>query len=210
VFGYYRKWCKEGVFKDCWVALLKKNSSQLDLSSADIDGSHTPALRGGEAVGYQGRKKRKTTNALYLTDRQGLPLAMSLPVWGHHHDLIEIETHFEQLISTLKQAGIALNGLFLNLDSGFDAENLRTKSASMDIIVNIAHNKRNSGVYNNHYFDEELYKERYAIERTNAWLDSFRSLLNRFDTTITSWIGFNYLAFCVIAIKKFNKNNKSR
>jgi transposase len=131
-------------------------------------------------------------------------------VSGHHHDLIDIETHFEQLISTLKQAGIALNGLFLNLDSGFDAENLRTKSASMDIIVNIAHNKRNSGAYNNHYFDEELYKERYAIERTNAWLDSFRSLLNRFDTTITSWMGFNYLAFCVIGIKKFNKNNKSR
>ena len=119
-------------------------------------------------MGYQGRKKRKTTNALYLTDRQGLPLAMFLPVSGHHHDLIEIETHFEQLISPLKQAGIALNGLFLNLDSGFDAENLRTKSASMDIIVNIAHNKRNSGVYNNHYFDEVLYKERYAIERTNA------------------------------------------
>lgn len=210
VFGYYRKWCKEGIFKDCWVELLKKNRSQLDLSSADIDGSHTPALRGGEAVGYQGRKKRRTTNALYLTDRQGLPLAMSVPVPGHHHDLVDIETHFEQLTSTLKQAGIALNGLFLNLDSGFDAENLRTKSASMHIIVNIAHNKRNSGAYNNHYFDEELYKERYAIERTNAWLDSFRSVLNRFDTTLTSWMGFNYLAFCVIGIKKFNKNNKSR
>lgn len=25
-------------------------------------------------------------------------------------------------------------------------------------------------------FDDILYKERYSIERTNAWLDSYRSL----------------------------------
>ena len=37
------------------------------------------------------------------------------------------------------------------------------------------------------YFDQELYDEIYAIERTNAWLDSFRSLLNRFGITITSF-----------------------
>jgi len=36
--------------------------------------------------------------------------------------------------------------------------------------------------------DEQLYKERYAIERTNAWLDSFRSLLHRFDTILYSWM----------------------
>lgn len=79
----------------------------------------------------------------------------------------------------------------------------------MGIIANIARNKRNSDTGNNHYFDHQLYKERYAIERTNAWLDSFRSILNRFDTTVTSWIGFNYLAFIVIALRKFEKT-KSR
>lgn len=205
VFGYYRKWCKAGVFKACWIQLLKKNRSKVDLSSGDVDGSHTTALRGGEAVGYQGRKKRKTTNALFLTDRQGIPLAMSVPVSGNHHDLFDIETHFEELTEALSQAGIPLEGVFLNMDSGFDAEKLRAKTKSKDIIVNIAHNKRNSETDNDHYFDEELYKERYAIERTNAWMDSFRSVLNRFDNTLTSWMGFNYLAFCVIGITKFGK-----
>ena len=47
-----------------------------------------------------------------------------------------------------------------------------------------------------------FYNKRYKIERTNAWMDSFRSLLNRFDTIVASWIGFNYLAFIVIALKK--------
>lgn len=205
VFGYYRKWCKAGIWQACWSSILQKNRSKIDLSSGDVDGSHTTALRGGEAVGYQGRKKRKTTNAIYLTDRNGLPLAMSVPVCGNHNDLFNIEKHFEQITDFLHQSGIPLDGLFLNFDAGFDAENLCKKALELGIITNIAPNKRNSEIYSNHYFDHQLYKERYTIERTNAWLDSFRSILNRFDTSITSWIGFNYLAFIVIAMRKFQK-----
>jgi hypothetical protein len=71
-------------------------------------------------------------------------------------------------------------------------------------------NKRNGNTDREEYFDKELYDERYALERTNAWMDSFRSLLNRFDTTIESWKGFNYLAFIVIALKKFNRKKKKK
>ena len=55
------------------------------------------------------------------------------------------------------------------------------------------------------HFDQLFYNERYIIERTNAWLDSFKSMLNRFDTSIGSWIGFNYLAYMIIALKEFKK-----
>ena len=79
-----------------------------------------------------------------------------------------------------------------------------------DIITQYIPNKRNGNSDNDHYFDEELYEERYAIERTNTWMDSFRTLLNRFDTTVTSWKGFNYLAFIIIALKKFYKQKKFR
>lgn len=91
----------------------------------DIDGSHTPAIRGGEQVEYQGRKKRKTTNALYLFDRQGLPIAMSEPLAGNHTDLYDIEAQFEVVTGTLEQANIPVKGLFLNADSGFDSKDFR-------------------------------------------------------------------------------------
>lgn len=94
----------------------------------------------------------------------------------------------------------------MNTDEGFDAENLRRICEQKGIIANIAQNKRNLGVDHELYFDPELYKERYSIKRTNAWMDSFRSLLNRFDTTLSSWIGFNYLAFITFACKKFKKS----
>jgi transposase len=210
VFGHYRKWCKDEVWKSCWVRLLKSNKSNIDLSSGDLDGSHTTALKGGEAVEYQGRKKRKTTNALYLTDRQGLPLAMSEPVAGNHNDVFDIEVHFEEVTATLEQADISVDGLFINADAGFDTQELRNLCEAKGVIANICFNKRNGRKDRDEYFDQELYDERYAIERTNAWMDSFRSLLNRFDTTVSSWKGFNFLAFIVIGLRKFYKLKKSR
>jgi len=210
VFGHYRKWCLQDVWKSCWIQTLKNNKSNIDLSSGDLDGSHTTALKGGQQVGYQGRKKRKTTNALYLTDRQGLPLAMSEPVSGNHNDLFDIEVSFEEVLGTLEQAEISVDGLFINADAGFDSQKLRDKCENKGIIANICPNRRNGNADADHYFDEKLYKERYSVERTNAWMDGFRSLLNRFDTTITSWKGFNFLAFIVIGLKKFYKLKMSR
>ena len=101
VYHHYRKWSLCGIWRNCWAKLLSRHKANLDLSSVDIDGSHTPAIRGGKNVEYQGRKKRKTTNALYLTDRQGLPLAMSEPVGGNHNDLSKIEVQFEIITATL-------------------------------------------------------------------------------------------------------------
>jgi hypothetical protein len=39
-----------------------------DLSSIQLDGSHTLAKNGGAAISYQGRKAGRTTNALFLAD----------------------------------------------------------------------------------------------------------------------------------------------
>ena len=112
VYYHYRKWCLSDTLKTSWIQFLKIHKQDLDLSSVDLDGSHTPAIRGGVEVEYQGRKRRKTTNALYLTDRQGVPLAMSEAVAGNHNDLHDIEVQFEVVTETLEQAEIPIEGLF--------------------------------------------------------------------------------------------------
>jgi transposase len=208
VYYHYRKWCVNGTWEDCWINFLNSHKTNFDLSSIDLDGSHTPAIRGGECVEYQGRKKRKTTNAMYLTDRQGLPLAMSEPVAGNHNDLYNIEVQFEVITATLERADIKVDGLFMNADAGFDSKEFRRCCEAKDIQANVCFNKRNGDLDRDDYFDQKLYDQRYAVERTNAWMDSYRSILNRFDTTLASWKGFNYLAFIVIAIKKMLKKKK--
>ncbi len=118
VLGHYRRWCKEGIWKKCWIELLKKYRSFFDLLMINLDGSHSSCIRGGEEVAYQGRKKRQMTNALYLTDRQELVLATSTPNSGNHNDLFNIEQTFEELTTMLEYGTISVDGLFMNADGG--------------------------------------------------------------------------------------------
>jgi len=92
----------------------------LDLSSADVDGLHSTALRGGKEVAYQGRKKRKISNAIFLSDQNGIPLAMSTPCAGNHNDLFNIKKSKNEMVFTLSQAHISVDGLFINADAGFE------------------------------------------------------------------------------------------
>ena len=72
VYYHFQKWSKNGSWESVWNSILKKHKHLLDLSSIQLDGTHTPAKRGGEAVAYQGRKKSKTTSTLIITDRMNM------------------------------------------------------------------------------------------------------------------------------------------
>ena len=120
--------------------LLRFNKRFLDLSSRQLDGSHTLAEKGGQAVSYQGRKAAGTTTSLFLADNSGALLACATPQAGNHHDLVEIEKLFDELCVLLESAPIRLKGLFLTADSGFDAQNLRLACEKRDIQANTAAN----------------------------------------------------------------------
>lgn len=204
VYYHFRQWVRDGSFKAVWVSLLKGHHKLLDLSSMQLDGSHTLAKNGGEHIGYQGRKAARTTNALFFCDDKGLPLSVATPQSGNHHDVSGIAELFDELCSVLKEAGVDLNGVFMNADSGFDTEALHQKCADTGIEANIYQNIRNkkedSDAYR--YFDEELYKRRFVIERMNAWLDSFKALLIRFETRVNNWMALHFLAFTVWICRK--------
>lgn len=210
VYGHFRKWSRNGEWEKVWRIVLKRYKSFLDMSCVDLDGSHTTALRGGECCGYQGRKKRKTTNAIYVTDRQGIPLVMSTPVSGSHNDVYNISKVLLELFSDLKASALSVSGLFLNADAGFDTEQFRRGCHEHEVFPNVAFNKRRGKQREEEFLDELLYEQRYTIERTNAWMDSYRSVLNRFDTTLSSWKAWNYITFILILLKKIRKREKSR
>jgi transposase len=204
VFYYFSRWSKDGSWHRLWTTLLKIYKRILDMSSVELDGSHTPAKRGGQAVGYHGRKKAKTTNMLFLTDKQGIPLACSDPVCGNHNDLFDIEKSVSKIIRTLNRSQIEHEGLFMNADAGFDSQNFRAFCDRLSILANFDSNKRNSKNpdQNDYYFDNQLYKERFVVERTNAWIDGFKNLIIRYETNAKHWLGLHYLAFSIILLRK--------
>jgi transposase len=210
VYYYFNKWSRDGSWKQVWVNLLKANHRYLDLSSVQLDGSHTPAKRGGQAVGYQGRKASKTSNALFLSDNTGQMLALSAPQQGQHHDLYEIKTLFAELCGLLKDADINCKGIFLNMDPGFDSKELRSVCSREEIEANIKPNRRNNeaDMDEDYCFDEELYKRRTVIEHANAWMDGFKGLLVRYETLARNWMSMHWMAFSVFFLKRINKQEK--
>jgi transposase len=204
VYARFNAWRKVGSWKKVWLNLLRLHKRLLDLSCVQLDGSHTPAKNGGAAVGYQGRKKARTTNTLFLADNQGQLLACATPQAGNHHDVFELRTLFAEICTLLEAAGIAVEGLFLNADSGFDTNELRQLCAARHIEANIARNPRSANWHTDDdtFFDPELYRRRVVIEHANAWLDSFKTLLVRYETGLGNWLAFHWLAFIVLLLRK--------
>jgi hypothetical protein len=134
----------DGSRQKVWNKPVGKHAGSLDLSCIQIDGTRTPAKRGGESVGYQGRKKSKTTNMLLLTDSQGIPLAVSRPMAGNHHDAYKLNEHFNSRLPMSAKSSVPVQGLFLNADAGFDTRKFRKLCSSREIIANIAENGRKS------------------------------------------------------------------
>jgi hypothetical protein len=71
----------------------------------------------------------------------------------------------------------------MNADADFDNKSFKRLYESNGIFANIDVNKRNAKDTDHEYLlDHHLYKDRFSVERTNAWIDAFKILLVRFET----------------------------
>ena len=111
VFHHFNKWSKDGSWERAWSNQLRAKRSTLALRTIQLDGSQTYCKRGGEAVGYQGRRRGMTSNSLFISDEKGVILAISQPQSGNHHDSFGIATHFEGFMVQFKRIGIDSRGL---------------------------------------------------------------------------------------------------
>lgn len=205
IYYYFNKWSKDGSFLNVWKQLLMMNKHLLDLSTAQFDGSHTPCKRGGESVGYQGRKSCKTSNSLILCDNNGLPLVVGKPQSGNNNDLYNINKIFDEMITFLEEDSITMDGVFMNADAGFDSKSFKRNCDSKGIELNVKENPRSRKGTNptTPFFDDQLYNEnRYKIERTNAWMDAYKGILIRFEKLTITWWNMLWLSVIAIFLKK--------
>ena len=166
VYHHFRKWTKDGSWQKVQQKIIGQYKHLLNLSVALFDGTHSPAKRGGEQVAYQGRKKCKTSNTLWLTDADGLVVGVTLPIAGNHHDVTAIERRLEYLVAQLTASGISIESLFVNVDAGFDSQLFREACFKLGIELNVPRNYRGaSQIDDDTYFDELMYEQRYAVER---------------------------------------------
>ena len=94
----------------------------------------------------------------------------------------------------------------LTLDSGFDSRATEDRILFHEMIPVIKPNRRgtqNQDKINERLdaFNETLYKERYRVERTFAWADSYRKLSQRYEILEETHTGFRYLAYAMMNLK---------
>jgi hypothetical protein len=185
------------------------------MSSVELDGNQTLCKNGGEAVGLPKAEVRRDHQLTVPVRQQRHHAGNGNSQEGQHHDLFEIKQLFEEICQMLKEAGIDVAGLFLNADPGFDSQEFKDICEEKEIIANIKPNPRKKSPKDRepyesgtHIFDEELYKDRTEIEHANAWMDAFKILLVRFETTVRNWKALNLLAFSVMFLRRITKSMK--
>jgi transposase len=204
VYHHFRKWSRDGSLEQVWQHSVDLVKDGLDTSVLNVDGSHAVAKKGGEAVAYQGRKKAKTSNVLPVTDRNGYILATTEIIAGNHNDAYDLKPHLQEAFKTIKRLGVSIAGAYFNADSGFDTREARKVCFNHHLIPNIAENRRNRKTTKRgrkRLFNPVIYKDRFASERTFAWIDKFRALLVRFDLKKIYFMASHFLAFALINMR---------
>ncbi len=137
-------------------------------------------------------------------DANGYILATTGIIAGNHNDAYELKGTLKKLFQDLRRNGLNYKHALFNADSSFDTRLARKMLWNYGVIPNIDENKRNRKTIKRgrkRHFNRDGYKQRFASERTFAWIDKFRTLLIRFERKDVFWLGFHYLGFTLINLR---------
>lgn len=130
----------------------------------------------------------------------------------NQHDAALLPQSLDDLADMADLIGLDLKGSYLTLDSGFHSQYNERRIRQIKMIPVIKPNRRRiknekklEELYEN--FNEQVYKQRIAVERTFAWQDKYRKLVIRYEKLESTHLGFRYLAYSMINLRVFFKEN---
>lgn len=141
-------------------------------------------------------------------DNNGLVIAPLMVKSVNTQDISLFPASFNALTDLANIIGLDLRGSYFNLDPGFDSDANKVLIRFNEMIPNIKVNPRGTKneeklIERTKNFDETIYKERFKIERTFAWQDTYRKLVIRYEKLEVTHIGFKYLAYSLINLRAF-------
>ena len=120
------------------------------------------------------------------------------------HDTTILPEAFSGIIAFSKRIGnLDLSGSALTLDSAFDSKANHQLIREQGLIPVIYPNRRNAKepiviARKFRWFNKEIYKDRYKVERTFGWQDTYRKLALSYDKLEETRLGFRHLAYSMI------------
>lgn len=193
-------WQEKACLWPIWKLLLRLLARQgrVNLMAVKLDGTLVPSYQFASCTGYSGRHHRTGVKVSAAVDTNGLPLAVKLAA-GNMADVdLAAATIHRIRIGKRTRPDIVL------ADKGYDSTRLRRGLRKRGIRANIPErqygHRRKIGRPPN--YDPVLGKSRYAVERTNAWMKSFRRIHFRYDRTLPMFRSWVQLACIIICLRR--------
>lgn len=192
-------------FAVVWEYLLSLllEQKKLDTRIVCLDGTLIPSFEFRERTGYSGKHHAVGVKVSTLVDATGIPLGMTI-AQGWVHDAALASITLENV-----RTSVDLSGSMLLADKGYDSYAFRTYLDYKGLHMNIPRRRCTKVQMEDEQDQRRLYgfhtllaKCRFVIERTNAWMKSFRRLHFRFDRSTYSFECFLSLAVIVICVRR--------
>ena len=141
-------------------------------------------------------------------DNRGFVIAPLVVRPVNEHDSTLFPDSLNSLADFASLISLDLTDSHLTLDSGFDSDYNKRLIREVGPIPVIKPNRRGTKdekKINKMYedFDENIYKERFTVERTFAWQDVYRRVATCYDRLESTRLGFKYLAYSMINLRCF-------
>jgi transposase len=194
VYYYFRKWSKNGLWKDLLQSLVKaerirqQRSESPSLVAVDSQSVKISCLIDQETVGIDGGKKVNGRKRHIAVDSLGLPLAVHVSPADVHDseggmDLLQQLEDWEENIELIL-ADNAYGGEFKKMAEaayGYKVDTSQRPPSQKGFVPQ---------------------KGRWQVERTFAWLNFFRRLSRDFEKTTCSAEAFIRIAFINIILNR--------
>ena len=138
-----------------------------------------------------------------ITDNQGLIVSPITTKPVNHHGTTILPEAFAVLITFTHRIGMDLSASALTLDSGFDSKENHKIIKEHGLLRAIYPNRRNAKgpiviARKLRWFNKDMDKERYKVERTFGWQGTYRKLALSYDKLKETRLGFRNLAYSMI------------
>lgn len=124
----------------------------------------------------------------------------------NQHDMNVLPESIDELSDFAELIGFDLQNSYLTLDSGFHSDFNKRIIQNLQIIPVIKPNRRGiksesklEKLFEN--FHESIYKQRFKIERTFAWQDTYRKLVTCYDRLKSIHLGFKYISYSLLNLR---------
>ena len=197
IYWHFNRFSSSGIFKKLFLWLRKGYIKNHPIDIQLIDSTFIMNKYGQNHIARNKFFKSKNCNKVsFITDANGIPLSVLIKN-GNVHDLTFIDEHINDLFVPNKKC--SSKTIHLLADKGYVSNNVKEKLKENNYNF-IYPTKKN--MKEDLTFDKELYKKRIHVEHSFQKLKAFKRVQIRYDSFITSFSSFIFLAVSQIVYGK--------